>query len=177
MRGGKAPTEGRRIFPCHIKERAWRYQSESEIPCRASKEKTIINEPPNISLMKTIILDTNFLMIPAQFKVDIFDEIKRIFTSGYEMRIMQGTTKELEYILKGNESKDRKAAKMALTLIRNYGLKPIPMQGMDVDAAILALPNKDLIVATQDAQLKRLLQEKGIPLLVLRKEKHLQLVE
>ena len=127
--------------------------------------------------MKTIIIDTNFLMIPAQFNVDIFDEIDRICKFGYELKIMEGTPNELEYILKGKEPKDKKAAKMALTLIKNYSLKTLPMQGMDVDAAILDLPKKDLIVATQDMALKHSLQAKGIPLLVLRKEKHLQIVE
>jgi uncharacterized protein len=138
---------------------------------------TLINNPPPPKPMKTVLLDTNFLMVPAQFKVDIFSEIERICTFAHQLRVMEGTPKELDHIIKKAEPKDQKAAKMALALIKNYKLKAIPMDGMDVDAAILDLPKKDLIVATQDQALKIKLREKGVSILLLRKQKHLQLIE
>ena len=45
--------------------------------------------------MAKIILDTNFLMIPAQFNVDIFSEIHRICDFKYELYIIDKTIDEL----------------------------------------------------------------------------------
>ena len=46
--------------------------------------------------MKKIILDTNFLLIPAQFKVDIFDEIDRIMIEKYQLFVLDKTIDELK---------------------------------------------------------------------------------
>ena len=46
--------------------------------------------------MRNIILDTNFLMIPLQFKVDIFSEIERICNFKYELLVPEASVKELE---------------------------------------------------------------------------------
>ena len=45
--------------------------------------------------MKKIILDTNFLLIPAQFNVDIFSEIERICDFQYQLCIVDKTLSEL----------------------------------------------------------------------------------
>ena len=64
--------------------------------------------------MKTVLLDTNFLLIPAQFKVDIFSEIDRICTFQYEIAVLDKTIDELNKIIKEQnrivnitQSKDR----------------------------------------------------------------------
>ena len=48
--------------------------------------------------MKTIILDTNFLMIPYKFKVDIFTEVDRLLTEEYSLNILDKTLDELKKI-------------------------------------------------------------------------------
>ena len=47
---------------------------------------------------RRIILDTNFLLIPGQFKVDIFQEIGKIMGESYELCIFQPTIDELTKI-------------------------------------------------------------------------------
>ena len=73
--------------------------------------------------MKTIILDTNFLMVPAQYKVDIFSEIERICGFSYELVVPDVVVKELEKIAAGQKGKA--AARMALQLIKFKGIKII----------------------------------------------------
>ena len=46
--------------------------------------------------MYKIILDTNFILSSLQFKIDFFEEIKRISKFSYTLHILQGTIKELE---------------------------------------------------------------------------------
>ena len=43
-----------------------------------------------------IYLDTNFLLIPAQFKVDIFEEIERLMDKPYDLYVFDKSLKELE---------------------------------------------------------------------------------
>ena len=123
-----------------------------------------------------VIFDTNFLMIPTQFKVDVFAEIKRIMTQPYELCIYQGSIDELQDVAKGS-GKDTGHAKIALSLIKQKNLKSLPnsINEKYADNLILdGVTSKD-IVCTQDQALKRLLRNKhkGIRLITLKSKKYL----
>jgi uncharacterized protein len=126
--------------------------------------------------MLRVIFDTNFLMIPKQFKVDVFSEIKRLLNEPYELCIYQGTIDELLDLSKGSGNKAN-AAKLALKLIKQKNLKSLPnsINEKYADNLILeGVTNKD-IVCTQDQALKRLLRakHKGIRLITLKSKKYL----
>jgi len=121
--------------------------------------------------MKKVILDTNFLLIPGQFKVDIFSEIKRIIDDTYELCIIDGTLTELNDITdKAKKGSDKRAAKLALSLIDSKKFKQIKSDKI-VDDAILQ--QKNVIVATQDAELVKKLHKKGVKTIGLRKKSYL----
>ncbi|MCX6821949.1 MAG: nucleotide-binding protein, partial [Candidatus Aenigmarchaeota archaeon] len=86
--------------------------------------------------MKRIILDTNFLMIPYQFNVDIFEEIKRIMEEKYELIIFDKIIEELERIAE-SKGKDASAARIALGLIKKKEVKIITTNEKTVDNAII----------------------------------------
>ena len=126
--------------------------------------------------MLRVILDTNFLMIPTQFKVDVFAEIKRLLTEPYELCLFQGSIDEL-LDLAINNGKIGVSAKLALALIKQKNLKSLPnsINEKYADNLILeGVTNKD-IVCTQDQALKRLLRvkHKGIRLITLKSKKYL----
>ena len=121
--------------------------------------------------MKKIILDTNFLMIPANHGVDIFKEIDRIIDEKYEIFIIDKTIGELEKLIKGGKERERKAARMALQLIKKFNIKIINAQGDNVDDIIVQLKDKDTIVATMDKELRKRLRGDVI---VLRQKKYLK---
>ncbi len=125
---------------------------------------------------KTIVLDTNFLLIPWQFKVDIFSEIERVCRFPYEIKIVEGTMEELKKLMEKGDSKEKKAAKFALSMVTQYKVGILKADEGDVDTTIASLPN-GTIVATQDYGLKLRLKGKGISLLVLRQQKYLQLIK
>ena len=127
--------------------------------------------------MKKIILDTNFLMIPYKFRVDIFSEISRICSFNYKLFIMEKTMEELKGIMKNQSGKDKKAAEFALKLIGLKNIETITSKENDVDSAILNIAGKDVVVATLDGFLKRQLAEKGASVIVLRQKKYLQYFE
>ena len=127
--------------------------------------------------MRKIILDTNFLMIPSQFRVDIFSEISRICRFNYRLYIFEQSISELKNIIEHQKAKDKKAALLALKLIKLKNLDILKEEGTDVDFMILRHSDKDTIVATQDGNLKNRLIRKKVSLIILRQKKYLQLLE
>lgn len=127
--------------------------------------------------MKRIVLDTNFLLIPLQFKVDIFSEIDRICHFNYELSIFEKSIEELKNIINQQSGKNKKAAQFALNLIKLKKIHTIKSKQKDVDSLILENLDKDTIIATQDIKLKKELLERDAPVIILRQKKYLQLIE
>ena len=127
--------------------------------------------------MKKIIIDTNFLLIPIKFRVDIFSEFNRIFNFNYKLYIFWESINELKKIIKEQSGKDKKAAQFALKLIKLKNINVIESKPQDVDSLILGNLSNDSIIATQDLQLKKELLEKGASVIILRQKKYLHLIK
>lgn len=130
--------------------------------------------------MKKIILDTNFLMIPYQFKVDIFAEIERIADFSYNLYVVDKTIEELNKIIKEQKGKNKEAAKFALKMISTKKIKVIKTKSDKIaDDEIVCLSKEDpsMIIATQDKDLKRRLINHRIDLIILRQKSTLVIVK
>ena len=130
-------------------------------------------------MIKKIILDTNFLLIPLTQRVDIFEEIERIIIDKYQIFIIDKTIPELKNIIEKQSGKDKLAAKFAMDLIAKK--RPIMIKTCknenNVDKEIIELlKNDDYIIATQDKELKTLLKKLNKRMIVLRQKRHLALV-
>jgi hypothetical protein len=122
--------------------------------------------------MKKIILDTNFLLIPIQSKVDIFAEIDKICMFKYELCIVDKTIDELNNIIEKQRGKYKQAAELALKLIKSKHLKILAThQDTDVDTILASFSEKGYIVATQDKELKNRVKAK----IILKQRKYLVL--
>jgi len=122
-------------------------------------------------MVKKILLDTNFLLIPAQFNIDIFSEIDKIMLEKYQLYTLDKVIYELKSIQKNKKQsqKNRNAAKLALQLIKAKKLNIIKTkEDKPVDDLIVDL--KGYIIATQDIGLKKRLKAK---ILTLRAKKKL----
>ena len=127
--------------------------------------------------MKKILLDTNFLLIPAQFRVDIFSEIERICNFNYKLHILDRTTEELDNIIEKQRGKSKDAAKLALKLIKSKKINIIKTKEKSATDTLIikTAGKKEFIVATQDKFLKKQLKSENIALIVLRQKKRLLL--
>ncbi|MAG20387.1 hypothetical protein CL618_03065 [archaeon] len=103
--------------------------------------------------MKTILLDTNFLLAIYQFKLDIFQEIQNIADFSYEIQTIDRVIDELNTIT----GKDKKAANYALKIIKEKHLKILKTEKGHTDDILVKLNNK-AIIATQDKELKKRLK-------------------
>jgi rRNA-processing protein FCF1 len=126
--------------------------------------------------MKKIIIDTNFLLIPGEFKIDIFSEIKKNANFPYELFIIDKTIDELNKIINSKvaKAKHKEYAKIGLKMIELNNIKRIDSSGMNVDNAIVELSDYNTVVATSDRELKKRLREKGVKILNLRKKQYLK---
>jgi len=132
--------------------------------------------------MKRIIIDTNFLMLPFKFRLDIFSEFGRICDFNYGLCIYEKSIDELKKIIENQHGKDKKAAQFALKLIKlkNIGiLKPEQKDEclLSVDELILNNISQSTIIATQDLQLRKELLKRGAAVIISRQKKYLQLFE
>jgi len=128
--------------------------------------------------MEKILLDTNFLLIAYQFKVDIFQQIDRISTFNYEIIVLDKSLSELNYIIEKQRGKNKDAAKFALKLLKMKKVRVVKNEGFkDTDDAILDYAKQEgCIVATQDKDLKRRLINYGLRVLILRQKKILTII-
>ena len=122
--------------------------------------------------MKRIILDTNFLTVPYQFNIDIFEEIDRVVVGEYELTTLDCVVKELKK-LKKSRGKAAASAKVALLLIKEKNVKVIKTGEKNVDIKIYRMADENTIVATNDRDLRRKLKNKNVKVLYLRSKKYI----
>ncbi|MFH1590203.1 MAG: PIN domain-containing protein [archaeon] len=129
---------------------------------------------------RKVIIDTNFLLIPAQFNVNVFAEIDRVVLESHNLYIIDKTIEELNKISVLGKTKDAQAAKLGMALLGSY-LKQKSLKMLacfpqkSVDDAIVAKSNKKIYIATQDKALKKRVKAKGATVITLKQKKYLVL--
>ena len=113
--------------------------------------------------MKTIILDTNFLIYCVKYKIDFFSEIERISDFHYKLCVLDKSIEELGRV-----------KPKGLNLIMQFITKLEILKSKEelVDDELTRLSEENCIVATQDKGLKDRLKNQVI---VIRKKKFLEL--
>ncbi|MDI3475353.1 MAG: uncharacterized protein PWQ79_662 [Thermococcaceae archaeon] len=125
-----------------------------------------------------VVPDTNFLLVPGQFGVDIIGELHRILDVKFRVLVPNVVLDELNVIERKSRGRDLMAVRMAKKLaerfetveIGRFGERPIDDQIFD-----FAVKNERVIVCTNDKGLKKRLRESGVPVVYLRSKKILEL--
>ncbi|MEM4272094.1 MAG: hypothetical protein QXH30_00745 [Candidatus Bilamarchaeaceae archaeon] len=116
---------------------------------------------------KKVVLDTNFLLVPYQFGIDIFTEMERVLEGPHEFIIPSGVALELEKIGKG-KGKEGAAARFAARLVAKMGCRIVPSEG-NVDDWIFEYALKEgAAVATNDRPLRNRLKRNRVKVISLR---------
>ena len=119
-----------------------------------------------------VIIDTNGFMIPVQFGVDIFEELKRLGFN--EFYVPEAVVFEIEKLIKREKGSDRTAAKVARSMMDRC--ERIAATGPADDVILRLAKEMGAAVLTNDIGLKRRLAEKGIQTVSLRQKNRLDLV-
>jgi len=126
--------------------------------------------------MKTVILDTNFLVDCLAWRVDFFTELERVLPFTYELKVVDKTLDEIDRIIATAKDDSKIGAKLAKQVIakRRVGVILTDKKGY-TDTIILKLADTDTtVVATQDQGFKRRLKANGVPVVIIRQKKYLQ---
>jgi rRNA-processing protein FCF1 len=117
------------------------------------------------------LLDTNFLMIPGEFGVDILSELLAL---GYtEIFTLDLVIRELER-LAVSRGKEGRSARIGLEFIRKGEIVILDTKGEHADQEILGLAKtKEYAVCTQDKDLISKIKKSGGRVITLRQEKYL----
>ncbi len=111
-----------------------------------------------------VIIDTNGLMIPGQFGLDIFSELRRLGFDSY--LVPRASIRELEKIYAEGHGKDRTAARIALSLLERCTI--IEENGFTDDIITDMAVDMNAAVLTNDIELKKRLCSKGVTIVYLR---------
>lgn len=122
-----------------------------------------------------VILDSNFLLLPFQFGIDLFEAIKDLLDRNVEFIVLPQIVEEVKRIADGMGD-DSRGARLALKLIEEKCiiLDLDEVRGLNTDESILRAAIKlKAVVATNDRELRRKLRSRGIPTIFLREYSHL----
>ena len=125
-----------------------------------------------------VILDTNFLTMPAQFGIDVFSEAERVLERNVEFILLESVIGEIKAKLEKSGKTESRMFKIALDLTERCRIVEIDqsMKELMVDDQLLEYAlSVGGVLATNDRELRNRASGKGVPVLMLRGKKHLEL--
>ena len=124
-----------------------------------------------------ILLDTNFLIISVEQKIQLFEQLEELIPS-FIVLVPKQVIHELEKIKEDKELKikEREAAQIAMDLIKRKKVKIIDLKTKNTDAGIVRYcDGRNVAVATLDRGLKDKIKEKDstVKFLTVRQKRRL----
>ena len=122
-----------------------------------------------------VILDSNFLMVPFQFHVDIFEELEYLLQKKIDFIVPSSVKLELTGISsRGGEGAAE--ASLALQLASRCRVVDVTLQPHETvdDAIVKAAQKLGAVVATNDIELKKRLRDINVPVVYLREKSKLE---
>jgi rRNA-processing protein FCF1 len=124
-----------------------------------------------------VILDSNFLFIPSQFQIDIFEELLNLLNQQFDPVLLSVTLKEILTMAKKGSPKMRKQASLAQKLAQKCRIVQVK-QGMEEthdDVVVRIAQEWKCPVATNDRMLRKRLRRNGISVIFSREKTRLAL--
>ncbi|MGA2104155.1 PIN domain-containing protein [Methanoregula sp.] len=121
------------------------------------------------------MLDANALMMPAQFRIDLFSEIRELLGS-FEPVVLPGVMQELAGLSRAKGSEGA-AARLGLALAGQCAVANGSSNPMPVDDQVItwAMENSGMVV-TNDRRVRDELLARGIGVISMRKQKKLEIL-
>jgi rRNA-processing protein FCF1 len=140
---------------------------------RVTMTKAPLESTTGRTAPRTVILDSNALMMQFQFHVDIEREVRRILDISYEVIVPSIVVDELRRLSKDGTQKEQAEARMAIELAKTFKVVESPGDG---DTAILRLAEKlNAVVVTNDKKLRARLRAKDLANIYMRSRAFLTL--
>jgi len=121
---------------------------------------------------KTVILDSNAVMMLFEFQINLEDELVKLIGKN-KIIIPKTIINELDFLSKNGKGKKRINAKASLELIKKYEIVDIDIKNADDSIYQLAKQTCSYVL-TNDKELRQRLKKISIPVIFLRAKKKLQ---
>jgi len=124
-----------------------------------------------------VILDSNALFVPLQFRFDVFGELERLLSRRFELVLLSVVKRELEILAEKGTPKMRRDACCALKFAERCTL-------VEVDASASALTDDVIVdvarewgavVFTNDKVLRKRLRDISVPVIYVRQKSRLEI--
>jgi rRNA-processing protein FCF1 len=123
-----------------------------------------------------VILDSNALFVPLQFKIDIFKELSTLLDRNFEPILISPVKNEVEKFAETGSPKMQKNASYAVKLAEKCTLITVDEdQGSVDDAIVKAAHDLHAAVFTNDMQLRKRLRNINVPVIYVRQKSHLEI--
>jgi rRNA-processing protein FCF1 len=124
-----------------------------------------------------VILDSNALFVPLQFKIDIFNDLKRLLNRNFELILLSPVKRELEALTEKGSPKMRKNASYALKLAEKCKYVEVDDSASTLIDDIIVKIAKEwgFPVFTNDRQLKKRLRDISVPVIYVRQKSRLEM--
>jgi len=124
-----------------------------------------------------IIVDSNALFVPFQFKIDIFEELKALLNRNFELILLPPIREELEKIVNKGSPKIRRQASSALKLAEKCTLfnETEKFVGSPDDAIVQMAHEWNCPVFTNDSELRKKLRNINVPVIYVRQKSKLEI--
>ncbi len=136
--------------------------------------------PESKPIKKTlkVILDSNALFVPLQFKIDIFEELKKLLNMKFELILLSPIRRELEKLAENGSPKMRKNASYALKMAEKCKLVELDekIAGSSPDDVIFQVAREwKSLVFTNDRELRKRLRNINVPVIYVRQKSRLEI--
>jgi len=123
-----------------------------------------------------VIVDSNALFAPLQFKIDVFGELERLLNRRFELILLSPVKRELETLVAEGLPKTRRRAAFALKLAEKCRYVEVYSSAKVVDDVIVETAAKwRTPVFTNDSQLRKRLRDISVPVIYLRQKSRLEI--
>jgi rRNA-processing protein FCF1 len=123
-----------------------------------------------------VILDSNALFVPLQFKIDIMEELKAILNMRFELALLSPVLEELRKLEKEGSPKVRKDASYALKLVEKLKVIDVTKNFASPDDAIVDVADEfGYPVFTNDRVLRKRLRDINVPVIYVRQKSRLEI--
>jgi rRNA-processing protein FCF1 len=124
-----------------------------------------------------VIIDSNFLFIPFQFSIDIFEELAKVLNRRFVPILLSPTCRELLTMAQKGSPKTRKQASFALELAKKCCKIQAEQSCKEIPDDVILRKAKEWLcpVATNDMDLRKRLRKEGLSTIFLRGKKQLSI--
>jgi len=124
-----------------------------------------------------VLLDTSILILAAAKPINLFSEIERLIPKLHKYVVLSSVLEELNKLASSGSNKYRLLARAALKIISTCEIVTVNSY-TDADESIICFAKNNrgnVVVVTNDSDLKCKLREIGVPVIYLRDLNHLEI--